>query len=63
MHASPVILSGISWEPRVHLMASRIASGFIESTIDLYRFDDAITVASGKPSGLKERPVVLYHIH
>jgi len=62
-YASPVIVSGISWEPRVDLIASLIASGFTESTINLYWFDDTITLASRKPSGLKEMPVISYHIH
>jgi len=62
-YGSPVILSGMSWEPRVDLIASLIASGFIESTINLDWFDDAMTLASCNPSGLKEMPVTSYHIH
>jgi len=54
---------GISWEPHVDLIVSVIASGFIESTINLNRFNDAITLAICKPSGLKELPVISYHIH
>jgi len=62
-YTSPVILSGISWEPCVDLIVSLIASGLIQITINLYSFNDAITLASYKPSGLKEIPGISYHIH
>jgi len=61
--ASPVVLNGIAWEPTVDFIASLIAGGFIESSISLYWFDEAITLASHKPSGLEEMPSISYHIH
>ena len=58
-----MILSWISCEPRVDSIASLIASGFIESAINLNWFDDAITLASHKPPGLEETAVLSDHIH